>query len=36
MITLDLDFYWIVVGSVATVLASAWAYRRIRSLLGGR
>lgn len=34
MITLDLDFYWVVVGAITIVLVGHWAFRRGRGLLG--
>lgn len=34
MITLDLDFYWVAVGAISSVLAGAWGFRRIKSLFG--
>lgn len=34
MITLDLDFYWLSVGLICTVLSSFWGFRRIKSLFG--
>lgn len=33
MITIDLDFYWICVGSVLVVLAGQWGFKRAKSLL---
>lgn len=35
-ITVDLDFYWFAVGSIAVVLAGVWGFRRLKSLLAGR
>jgi len=35
-ITLDLDFYWFAVGSIAVVLAGVWGFRRLKSLLSSR
>jgi len=35
-ITLDLSLYWLFVGVIVVALASAWGFRRVKSLFSSR